>query len=240
MPFVYQDIIANLIANTSIQEEHVFFYDDSIISDEYESVFQFYQSNLHVHYKYGIGPSIFYYNLGHDINAKACTDSGYGLISMNMATILELMNMYRSKEKNIRGHFPVELDLFFDNLDNPVEVLMYDASIHFTFYHEVAHLIQKSKFLELHGLCEHSTVEDEFNILRHVLEIDADEFSAINIATHILQYYENLFGQELESDRLEKLIVITCTSVLLYLLAFIELNRASNTSRFTKGIRYGR
>ena len=96
---------------------------------------------------------------------------------------------------------------------------MYQLTMHFTFYHELAHLVQKSEYLESH-LYERPFEVEEFDLTRHKLEIDADSFSGISIASHIQQYALKHFGDDLDSNKMESLIQMFCSSALLYFLAF--------------------
>ena len=91
--------------------------------------------------------------------------------------------------------------------------------MHFTFYHELGHLIQKSD-LFIHKLYEKISDEHEYSLKKHVLEFDADEFSAISMAAHISQYATVTFGNELTENDFETLLVIMCSSIFFYLVSF--------------------
>ena len=98
-------------------------------------------------------------------------------------------------------------------------VSMYQQATHFTIYHEIAHLIQKSKYLNS-ALYEFAAAEADFDYCRHLYELDADLFAALNIGSHILQYAKGTFGDGLKNEHVEKLIVIICSSSLFYFLFF--------------------
>ncbi len=111
----------------------------------------------------------------------------------------------------------------FDNLapylDTPINNLMYQAGCHYTFYHEMAHLIQKSDYLGL-NMEENPQPIEFFDFNRHLLEIDADTFSALCLGTHIMQYSEKVFGENTSKVLVEALIILFSIPIILYLLSF--------------------
>lgn len=215
---LYKKKTEEVTDKTSTDKKHVFEYDLSPYKDEFDDVFGFYQENLDLNAKYGIIPSVIFFNNNRTINAKAGKIDGYYIISMNMGLIIGLISIFGNKSDLIEE----ENKEFFDfekTLDLPIHHLMYQNAVHFTFYHEMAHLIQKSEFLE-HSLYEHLDNSQGFSEKRHLLELDADEFSSISIGVHILDYAEKTFSKEFNDEQLEKLLIIACSSILLYLLNF--------------------
>lgn len=216
---LYTEKIEELVKHTSFLKSFVFEYDFSPYKDEFEDVFLFYQENLERNYKYGIDPSIIFFNNKETINAKAGKENGYFIISMNMGTIVRLINLFRHNSEILNENDHPELIKFETLLDTPIHVLMYQNAIHFTFYHEMAHLIQKSNFLQ-NSLYEHLDNTEQFSERKHLLELDADEFSSISIGAQILQYAETTFGENITETHLKKLLLIACSSAFLYLLTF--------------------
>ena len=229
---IYKEKIKELLANTSISKNNIFEYDFSEYKDEFDEVFSFYQENLINNSKYGITPSVIFFNNNLTVNAKAGKDNSYYIISINMGTIVKLIEMFKEKtdlldEENNKDF--LEFEAF---LDIPINNLMYQNAFHFTFYHEMAHLIQKSEFLE-NNLYEHLDNSNDFSERRHLLELDADEFSSISIGSHIIQYSEKMFGDDLTDEQFENLLVIACSSVFLYLLSFPSNIRKIHYDRFS-------
>ncbi|SDX59556.1 hypothetical protein [Flavobacterium degerlachei] len=187
---------------------------------EFLNVFSFYRETLQINSVYGIVPAYLYFINNFSINAKAgLSDNGYYLIGIYMGTINWLINNFKTNETLI-----IESDIFlFEKLapytDTPINNLMYQAGLHFTFYHELAHLIQKSDYLEL-NLEENPETIEVFDINRHLMEIDADTFSALCLGTHIMQYSEKLFGEEVSKPLVEAMIVLFSVPIILYLLSF--------------------
>ncbi len=204
---------------TSTNKNHIFEYDLSPYTDEFDEVFGFYQENLGINEKYRIIPSVVFFNNNQTINAKAGKIDDYYIISLNMGLIVGLINIFRNKTDLIREESHKEFFDFEKSLDVPIHDLMYQNAVHFTFYHEMAHLIQKSEFLENY-LYENLDNSQGFSERRHLLELDADEFSSLSIGVHILDYAEKTFGSEFNSEQLEKLIIISCSSIFIYFLNF--------------------
>jgi hypothetical protein len=138
---------------------------------------------------------------------------------MNMGTVVRLMEMFKDNDNLLNIEVHNDLIVFEKLLDVPINVLMYQNLIHFTFYHELGHLIQKSDYLES-GLFENIVTEEDFNFYRHVLELDADEYSTLSIGTHLIQYSDKIFGKTVSKEQFENLVVINGCSIFLYLRNF--------------------
>lgn len=136
---------------------------------------------------------------------------------MNKATINFLLGAFR-KDDLLEGNGLESWIEFEKELDNSIASLMYQNALHFTFYHEMGHLVQKSSLLEL-GLYE-QPIQNEFSVLRHILELDADEYSALSVGSHTIQYARTIYGDDVPVDKLEKLLVLVCASILIYLMSF--------------------
>ena len=213
---IYKKRTAELQRKIPTENLDVFDYADSIYNEEFDAIFSFYQEVLIRNSKFGIKPSILFFNADRNINAKAVKNGKHFIISFNAGTVVGLIQMFREYEDIILNE---NQQIFESSLDNPINELMYQFAVHYTFYHEMAHLIQKSTFLEL-GMDENLTSNHDFSELRHLLELDADEYSAISLGAHIIQYADNLFGATVTKDEIEELIVIGCSAILLYLLSF--------------------
>jgi hypothetical protein len=87
----------------------------------------------------------------------------------------------------------------------------------------MAHLIQKSEFLEL-NLLENLTAEDNFNFDKHIIEIDADIYASLSIGSHVIQFANDVFKEKLTEEQLEKILVVICTSAFTYILSLQKDN----------------
>lgn len=215
----YYKVIAEVSKAAAIDMDEFFDYQDSPSKEEFDAIFTFYQETLHQNKDYGIAPSYLYFNTGFTPNAKAKKAPECYLISINMGMVVNLMSMFKDKSALLDGTDNDEFIAFQNLLDSSVSELMYQNAVHFTFYHEMAHLIQNSELLE-GALYERVDSTVEYSVRRHNLELDADEFSALFIGAHTIQYAQNMLGNAIDTDKVEKLLIIVCSSALMYLLSF--------------------
>ncbi|MDY0143743.1 MAG: hypothetical protein RBR97_17800 [Bacteroidales bacterium] len=215
----YTQKIEELIKLTKTKKEDIFLFDNSIYKNEFENVFSFYQEALERNKIYGIDKSYFFFNNYKSINAKARKENDVYYVSVNMGTIVHLINMYLEKDNLLDENKHKAIIEFEKLLDTSIQNLMYQNVVHFTFYHELAHLIQNSEFL-LSSLNEIVDNESKFNIENHILELDADEFSALCIGAHLFDYADRIFGKKYNAKHFEILITILGSSIFLYLNKF--------------------
>ena len=64
--------------------------------------------------------------------------------------------------------------------------------------------------------------DDKFDIIKHKLEINADTYSSICISTHIYQYINKTFGNDINQDFASKTITIFGVCLLEYIINFYE------------------
>ena len=209
--FLYRKHIEELIRTTSVSSENVFAYiDGSPLEIVLKRAFQFYYEELKNNIGHDLEPSFVFFHSDNSINAFAKREGKANIIGINIGTIGHLHQIFELNEN---------LQLVLENRFTkfPASKMMFETAMHFTFYHELGHLIQRSTFLKKE-LTEDT--RDNFSLKRHILEIDADEFSAILIASHIAQFSTENLGGKLNQNDLEDLLTITSTSILFYLLSF--------------------
>jgi hypothetical protein len=222
---LYKQKKVELIENTKITNNYIFDYDISPYFDEFDKTFSFYQETLKLNSKkYGISPNIIFYNNLKSSNAWAGKYNDYFIVSFNMGLIMNLIETFKENEDLLKNASLTMIE-FEKKLDSPIHQLMYENTVHFTFYHEMAHLIQKSDLLE-NKIFEHLDNSGGYSENNHLLELDADKFSSLSMGSHILQYAEKIFGKEFTKEEFENLLLIFCSSIFLYLLSF-ESNKVN-------------
>lgn len=215
----YISDVNELISKTSIKENEVFLYENSPHSEDFDFVYDYYKANIEHNYEYGVIPCFVYFNNNLSTNAKACKENGLFIISFNMGFVVELIKLYSPKEINVSYNLHKDYFELESKLDVSLIRYMYQVARQFTFYHEFAHLIQNSEYLEM-GLEELSNKSVKFDHRKHILEIDADQFSGKSIGAHILQYIDVIFEGKISAKEYLSLLTITCSSILIYLLSF--------------------
>ena len=223
----YNRHMEEIIRVTEVQAKSIFNPEYSPLLDDYLETFSFYQDAL-VHNKdFGIEPAFLFFNNHLSRNAAATkTLSGVFLVSINMGTIDWLVQRLKNNTALIEE---TDINLFrilSPVLDKPINELFYQSCCHFTFYHEMGHLVQNSNLL-IDSIEENPTHNSVFNLDRHLLEIDADTFSALCLGTHIVQYCERIFGENFTKENLEGLVVLFSISIFMYILSF-----SGNTQNF--------
>lgn len=221
----YLEIIEEFHQKPFTNDESIFDYHNTPFEKEFEDMFTFYQETLYLNRHYGITPSRLYFNTTYGVNARAVKAPDFYLISIKAGLLLKMIEMFKNNS-NFLIKAGQKMKLIEDYFDVSTQELMYQLAIHFTFYHEMAHLIQKSEFLDS-GLNENLDGTVVFSSRRHLLELDADEFSAVSIAAHTVQYASNIFGDDISSSnkKIEELLVLVCSTVLLYMLTFSSNNK---------------
>lgn len=226
MKYKYTDTIEELKAKALVPVGDIFEYEFSEIKDIYQGYFQFCQENLTEECNdFDIQPAKFYYRTEYGINARAGLQSGYFIIGVNMQTIHSLYDLFYEKN-DIFETAPFLLENYkklIDKFDVPTGHLMFQLATLFTFYHERAHLIQKSDLLST-TLFEQPTAtnEHEFSIERHVIEMDADLDASHNICFHLVEYFKKLDPNDKTSENLQKILSLGIASIFSYFLLYYK------------------
>lgn len=215
----YNEIVEKIIAETPIDSSDIFDYNESPFFEEFDKTYKFYYEALERHAHYGIDPFLLFYFNNTSVNAAAFKLEDYFTVRINSGTVVYLITKFKEAKDILVGTGNDEYLEFEKSLNTTINELMYQKALHFTFYHEMAHLIQKSEHLEK-GILERPEGKIEYSEYRHLLEIDADQFSSLCIGTHVVQYSMEIFGKNITPDQLKKLLVIICSAGLFYILSF--------------------
>ncbi len=207
----YEDHIKELVKKTSIPLSDIFqIVEGSPFELQLRNSFKFYFEELKRNIGFDLEPSFVFITSYKDINAFAKSENGVNVIGINIGTISRLYEIFINNPDligTLKSRF----------LKFPANDVMFETSMHFTFYHELGHLVQKASLL-VNRLTEN--VGDKFSLRRHVYEFDADEFSSILIAGHVAQFSLTHLGKNLIQKDLEDILIAISTSILFYLLSF--------------------
>jgi len=204
---------------------HALFSDLEGLDNELEFLkfFEFYSETLEQNHDYGIAPTFLFFGNSDTLNARASrSPNNEYLLGINRGTINWLIDNFKSNNTLVSDNNILLFNILAPHLDTPINNLMYQAGCHYTFYHEMAHLIQKSDYLEL-NMEENPQPIEVFDFNRHLLEIDADTFSALCLGTHIMQYSEKVFGENASKLLVEALIILFSIPIILYLFHLKEI-----------------
>jgi len=222
----YNETIDYLVKNTKLKSVYVFNYQTNSGNEYFENAFQFYSKNLAHNKNFGANPSyVLFYNKK-NVYAIAKKSMDHYMVIFDRKLISKLGNWYKSyfdfgKIKGLESYAVLE-----EKINFIISILLEQAILHFTFYHEFAHLIQFSGGQEIER--EENIIGNcDFNQDRHIEEYDADIFSAICIATHIYEFIESKLGKKLDENLLNDFIAITIAGVMVYVLSLPMCNSKS-------------
>lgn len=213
----YKQQIDYAIKNSIASFGDIFDFEDTPNERFYRDLYLFCRENLDIHFRRKTLPhSSFLYSTDLSVNAKAIPQKN--AIIINMGLINNCIEKYLNNHALNDFIETKEPDLAA-NYDSSLSYLAFQINTQFTYYHELAHLFQFSKIATGQELQERST-DDEFDIIKHKLEINADTYSSICIATHIHQYIDKSFGDNINQEIVAKTITIFGACLLEYIINF--------------------
>jgi hypothetical protein len=217
----YDIEIENSTKNGILKNADIFDFRGLPIEEHFGGLYKFCRENLDINsLKENISPNIFLYTNSFEINAKAGFINGQNVILINLGLMKNCLSNYSGNKR---------LDEFVDNkfpnlikkLDNPMSHLAFQLTTQFTYYHELAHLFQfcnKKKEIEL----QERKTDDTYDLMKHKLEINADTYASISIATHLQQYIDKIFGNEIDKKIISDTIKILGACLLNYVINFSD------------------
>lgn len=211
--------------------QNIFNFDEifDYTSTPNETIFQMYydfcRENLNIQSsKLSIKPNCFIFYNNTSVNAKAGRKSDYYFIAINSGLIIWCIENIAKNEnlnKYLEKHYP-EITKFFDN---DISILSMQIATNFTYYHECAHLIQFSKTYKEITLQEREENTVQTNLKsNHLLEINADSYASLAIASHILQYLDKSFGKDISKEKAISSLKIFSACLLSYITSFSANN----------------
>ncbi|WP_353779985.1 hypothetical protein [Winogradskyella sp. 3972H.M.0a.05] len=219
----YNAIQATTIADLPFKEADIFNPEGSPMLEEILKSFDFYHKTLiNECGHYGIAQHYILFSSGTTKNAAAGTIDGKYVILLNIGLINWLISNFQLGH-NINVNSDLEaLNKLQNKLDISINEFYYQLASHFTFYHELGHLIQKSDFLN--DRIQESSLNNHggFNFEKHILEFDADCYSSLCLANHVVDYYERLFVDDFDKEVIEALTILSGTAICQYILTFVN------------------
>lgn len=196
-------------------------------NDPYEVVerfFQFCQENLSEECgEYDIQPARIYIRANTRVNGAATRTDGHSIIAVNIGTIVTLFRFFTDN----RSIFEKDELKAYQKLDKnfDLDYLAFQLTTQFTYYHELAHLIQRSPVNnqwidELYG--KYIREGDGYSLERHLKEFDADLFGSAQEALHIIEYWKRLPGELKTPEHLGLLLSVGAGAIFSYFLFLME------------------
>jgi len=220
----YSDNVKELKNVLEDKADEIFEYGDSELREQFEKFFQFCQTHLSEECNsFNIQPALFYYTTFYSLNAIAAKVQNSYLIGVNMGTMSSLYYLLYAQNNifYMSSYLYEAFNPISEALSDDMEYIMFQLSIIFIYYHELAHLIQMSDNSYIWKLENPTSVaDDDFSVERHILELDADVNGSYNICLHLIQYFEKLPHLSQTNRNLEKLLALGTASVFSFFLIF--------------------
>jgi len=189
-----------------------------------EPYFQFCQQNLSEECgEFDIQPARIYIRGRLEVNAAATRTANHSIIAINYGLIPHLFKFFTYgdsifEKEELQAY--QSLDKTFD-----LDLLSFQLTTQFTYYHELAHLIQRSPIQnfwldELYA--KYIKEGDGYSLNKHVYEFDADLHGAGNEALHMIDYWKRLENSLQTSTHLGMLLSVGAGAILSYFLLLME------------------
>lgn len=222
MPYNHKENIKELIQQQGIDDAF-----DYTVNDPFgvvEMYFQFCQQNLSEECgEYDIQPARIYIRADGRVNGYATRTKSYSIIAVNFGTIVTLFRFFTDnrsifEKKELAAYH--QLDKDFD-----LDYLAFQLTTQFTYYHELAHLIQRSpvdsKWIdELYK--KYIKEGDGYSLDRHLYEFDADLFGSAQEALQIIDYWKRLKSDLKTPEHLGLLLSVGAGALFSYFLFLME------------------
>lgn len=216
----YQEAIRSAVGLGVFNTEDIFIYEDMPNEHLYEELYRFCLNNLEIQSEDGyLSASVFAYYNSFSINARAGIKNQHNVILVNIGLMRSCFEKFYSNEA-LHDYTMNKWRTIINSLNTPLNHLTFQISTHFTYYHELAHLFQLRGNGSEAGFHERS-IDGTYNIINHQLEINADTYATISIATQIQQYLQQCFPQ-INQNIVEKVIIITGSCLLEYIINFTD------------------
>lgn len=213
----------------ALKRDDIFYFEETPQESKFQDFFSLGKGAIRIAKMYGVERCHFVFKNDISINARAESVNSEGLILINSGLLVWLIQNFFEQDI-LHEELSVEYSYVISSFDIKVNHLMYQFNLQFAFYHELAHIIQKSELMKV-GLNERADESKEFSYERHKLEIDADSFSSLSLSAHILQYAKKSFGDEIDADKVEALIALLVSSFMIY---FLSLDNESRVYYYEK------
>ena len=215
----YQQEAAYAIKHNIVPYGDIFDFEGTPNEKQYKVLYLFCRENLNIHYRRkSISHTSFLFSNDFSINAKARKKNNQNVILINIGLIQNCIDKYLYNYA-LNDFITSKEPYLVDRFDSSLSYLAFQINTQCTYYHELAHLFQFSTISKEQELQEIGG-DDKFDIIKHKLEINADTYSSICISTHIYQYINKTFGNDINQDFVSKTITIFGVCLLEYIINF--------------------
>ncbi len=212
----FDSVMQELTDKAGVPYGDIFDFRAAEKSPIFERFYDFCQTNLTGHTtEADIQPARFYYNPDQRVNACAYERNGYFLIEFYVGLLIKLYDYLYNYNDGFdadqilhQKYMPLTLE------DITPGVLMYQAATQFAFYHERAHLIQRSP--ELAQVINEEYVQGPnvaYDFNQHLREFDADIDAAQFICWHMIEYAKKFPPEKQTIQTISSLMALAASAI---------------------------
>lgn len=212
----------NEITNTNdlgiIPKQDIFDFEGTPVENILAPFYSFCRENIDINInRKDIPNTHLLFTNSYEVNARARVKDDNGVILFNIGLLRYCIENFKNNE-HLNDFFSSLFPELNSKIDLPINELAFQVITQFTYYHELAHLLQFSNKVNEIELQERASEQNDFNISRHKLEINADTYSIVCISTHLIQYMNKRNIKD--SKEIVELFSFLGTCLLCYVLSF--------------------
>jgi len=224
MPYNHNENLIYLEANAGIQDG--FDYSNADPMNLVENYFQFCQQNLSEECEeYNLQDARIYIRQLLEVNARAGRPNGHPVISVNFGTLPALFRLFTNHDNVFEQELFAEYAELNAASELPLDIISFQVCTQFTYYHELAHLIQFTPQPQNWIEEAYHQVDDAdlpFDLIRHVHEFDADLHGSSFMVNHLIHYWKKLPEAGRSAQNLELVLSMGMAGVFSYFIFLLQ------------------
>jgi hypothetical protein len=199
----------------------IYNYSGSYLEYYYHNLYEFIYTNIKEKWNdFDINPCYFYYIEEGFLNGKPV--KAYAEPGKEFNVIGISYELFERLKKFIDLNFKIlnENSVLNKNIGKYIDIsandLIYQASMQFIYFHELAHIIQNSNTLIFISEEKNDNIDAYNDIVKsHVMETDADLFAANLVADHLIGFWNRLDSSNYPVNVLEDMISLSLVGIFL-------------------------
>lgn len=221
----YNTLTNGLVSGGIIPQDDIYDYSKDDLKIIFERYFQYCQTALCENsQEYNIQPSTFYFRNDFSVNAAAGKIQDHYIVRVHMGLIVTLYNKFYNENELFDQDESKEIyKVLASSFDVPIGYVMFQLASYLTFYHEQAHLIQRSPLLTSF-LTEYNAAPSPSNYssLKHALEFDADLHASHCLIFVLEAFWKKLPDQYHTAEYASELLALALGSAFTYMMYLEE------------------
>jgi hypothetical protein len=209
--------IGRRVKNSKPSNAQLFEFKTHALNQDFSLFFKFCQQNLFIAQKeFRIRPAFIFFSDHFSVNGRAGKINGVYIIDIHSGLLEILKDFFFDKAAVFNA---AKFNFIRQYMDVTLPQLLFQLCTIFTYYHERAHLIQRSSaFFTVETEALISGVSITYSEESHAREFDADLEGSYFCALHILEYFKKLPENARTTATLTMMISLTGSAIFTYFL----------------------